>query len=789
MRIIIITFTLVLFGTSLSAGVGEEKYEKVVSIIEKYYYKPLSKDEIINKGVNAFLKSTSILSPSDKKKINTKFNFYDKNYGEDTKEGVHKKIKTIINFLLEQMFSKEEIYDILIHSTMESLDAHSSYLDKKNLQELKIQIKGVFGGLGIAVGKKEKKLIVVSPFDDTPAFNAGIKAGDVILNINGFSCENMSIDKAVSLMRGKVKTSINLTIERKGEIIPITIIRGLITIKSVYCKNLPNDILYLRISAFDKQVVKNVSSCIEENTDANSRIILDLRNNPGGLLDQAVGLADVFMNRGIIVTQKARHSRDDKTYSASKKNTVTNTPLVVLINSGSASASEIVSGSLQTHHRATVFGERSFGKGTVQVVIPINNDEAIKLTMMKFFLADGSSINNIGIKPDYQIEADMVDKKDIALQATEDYLNNQNLFNKRFFAQAYGPEPYEKRFKNKDIIQKDVNKDLNSSLAITNADSTLGKKNYSKDPEIAKLQKQKFVLERKVKEKKNSLKHEADLKKQREVLEAQIAFLEQTSGGGGVDDIPKLLKHSVAVKKDATKWLFIVAIENYDFTDPVAYSAKSARDFKAVMKKRLGIPEKHIRTLINSGATAGKIRYYMQDMLSHVKKGDTIYFYYSGHGVPVASQKNAPYMLAQDMSPDYVGNNKNFKLQKIYKDLSNSKASKVVAFIDSCFSGGADNIALFKGVAATRLKPKRVTFDKSKMLVISAGSGTQYSNKYDEKSNRLFSYYVMRGLIKNNNNTQRLYDYVKSNVQEKSYEMGASYEQVPVYDGNIGLKL
>ena len=254
------------------------------------------------------------------------------------------------------------------------------------------------------------------------------------------------------------------------------------------------------------------------------------------------------------------------------------------------------------------------------------------------------------------------------------------------------------------------------------------------------------------------------------------------------NDIPQLLKKSKSTKTDNTKWLFIVGIEDYEYTDSVKYSANSAKEFKAVIKKRLGIPEKNIRTLINRGATGSKIDYKLKDILRRVKSGDTIYFYYSGHGIPAPSQNNAPYMLAQDMNPAYLTDER-FKLQNIYKQLSGSKASKVVAFIDSCFSGGTDNQALIKGVAATRVKPKSVTFNKDKMLVISAGSGTQYSNKYDEKSNRLFSYYVMRGLINNNTDTQRLYDYVKSNVQEKSYEMGSSYEQVPVYDGNIRLKL
>ncbi|EDZ63699.1 putative cysteine-peptidase containing Ankyrin r epeat domain [Sulfurimonas gotlandica GD1] len=277
----------------------------------------------------------------------------------------------------------------------------------------------------------------------------------------------------------------------------------------------------------------------------------------------------------------------------------------------------------------------------------------------------------------------------------------------------------------------------------------------------------------------------AKLEKQQLPLKTQIASSEDKNSG--LDDISSLLKKSEIQKIDNTKWLFIIAIENYEYTSPVVYSANSASQFKTVMQKRLGISEKNTRTLINQGATSAKIDYNLKDMLRRVKEGDTIYFYYSGHGIPVASQNNAPYMLAQDMNPAYITDER-FKLQNIYKSLSDSKAAKVVAFMDSCFSGGTDNEHLIKGVAAARMVPKKVTFDKSKMIVISAGSGTQYSNKYDDKANRLFSYYLMRGLIKNNNDVQRLYDYIKSNVQDKSYEMGASYEQVPVYDGNIGLE-
>ena len=254
------------------------------------------------------------------------------------------------------------------------------------------------------------------------------------------------------------------------------------------------------------------------------------------------------------------------------------------------------------------------------------------------------------------------------------------------------------------------------------------------------------------------------------------------------DDIPDLLSTIKAHETSYKKWLFIIGIENYEYTNPVIYSENSAKSFLEVMSKRLGIPEKNTRILINQDATSSKVNYKLRDMLRKVQKGDTVYFYYTGHGIPVPSQDNAPYMLTQDMNPAYIDDER-FKLQNIYKQLSDSKANKVIAFIDSCFSGGTDNQALIKGVAATRIKPKKVTFDKNKMIVISAGSGTQYSNKYDATKNRLFSYYVMRGLINNNSDTQRLYDYVKSNVQEKSYEMGSSYEQVPVYDGNIKLKL
>lgn len=375
-----------------------------------------------------------------------------------------------------------------------------------------------------------------------------------------------------------------------------------------------------------------------------------------------------------------------------------------------------------------------------------------------------------------------------------DYISSKLILKKIIIEHAkkeYIALPTANEFQSKhisvNINNGNVKLDTSSNPALSlESEYVLGALDYSNDPEIAKLQKQKFALEKEAFEQKQTFARDRKLNTKKESLEAQIALLQKQQVG--VNDIPKYLEKSSQVKVDRTKWLFVIGIEEYAYTDSVIYSANSASSFKKVMKKRLGIPEKNIRTLINKNATAAKIDFKLKDMLRRVKKGDTVYFYYSGHGIPVPAKKNQPFMLAQDMNPAYMSDER-FNLENIYRFLSQSKATKVIAFVDSCFSGGTDNQALIKGVAATRLKPKKVTFDKDKMLVLSAGSGIQYSNKYDAKSNRLFSYYVMRGLIKENQDTEKLFEYIKSNVQEKSYEMGSSYEQVPVFDGDVGLGL
>ena len=298
----------------------------------------------------------------------------------------------------------DEIVNKTLKGLMQELDAHSSFLDKKSSNEMKIQTTGEFGGLGITIGLRKGALTIISPIDDTPAFHAGVKASDIILKINNSSTLNMTLDEAVSLMRGKPKTSLILTIIRKGELKPlkIKIVRDIIKIKSVFAKKIENtNILYLRISSFDNKVVRSLKKEIKNRSNI-SGLILDLRNNPGGLLSQAIGVSDLFINKGVIVSQKGRDALNEEKFYSKRTNTITNVPIIVLINAGSASASEIVSGALQDHKRAILVGEQTFGKGSVQAILPIIKDksESIKITIAKYYLPSGRTIQAKGIIPD-----------------------------------------------------------------------------------------------------------------------------------------------------------------------------------------------------------------------------------------------------------------------------------------------------------------------------------------------------------------------------------------------------
>jgi len=322
----------------------------------------------------------------------------------DSKLESYIKFTRVLNIINDQYvddLNTSDLVDKALDGLLSNLDAHSSFMDKKSFEELNVQTSGEFGGLGISIGMKKGILTVIAPLDNTPADRAGVKAGDIILKIDDKSTLDMTIDEAVGFMRGKPKTDIVLTIVREKEPKPleIKITRDIIKIQSVYSKKIDDDILYLHVTSFDQKVVDDVKEALKKEHNRTG-ILLDLRNNPGGLLDQAVGLVDLFVDSGVIVSQKGRNADENMEFKAHKKGSNTDIPLVVLVNMGSASASEIVSGALQDRKRAIVVGEKTFGKGSVQIVMPVGDGEALRLTVARYYLPSGRTIQAVGVTPD-----------------------------------------------------------------------------------------------------------------------------------------------------------------------------------------------------------------------------------------------------------------------------------------------------------------------------------------------------------------------------------------------------
>ena len=303
--------------------------------------------------------------------------------------------------------NQSESMDSAINGLLQSLDPYSAYMSPKIFKEMQTETSGEFGGLGIEVSMEAGVVKVISPIDDTPASRAGLKAGDYIVKINDIQVQGKSLSEAVDLMRGPVGSGIELTIRRRGEKKALTfnIIREVIQVQSVKSEILDKNIGYIRLTSFNdnssNQIEKQIKK-LKKNKNLNS-FILDLRNNPGGLLTQAIKISDFFLENGEIVSTKSRKKTENRKWFAKKGDITDGKTLLVLINYGSASASEIVAGALKDHKRAIIIGENSFGKGSVQSIIPLKNRGAIRLTVAKYYLPSGKSISEVGARPDIEV--------------------------------------------------------------------------------------------------------------------------------------------------------------------------------------------------------------------------------------------------------------------------------------------------------------------------------------------------------------------------------------------------
>ena len=303
--------------------------------------------------------------------------------------------------------NQSESMDSAINGLLQSLDPYSAYMSPEIFNEMQTETSGEFGGLGIEVGMESGVVKVISPIDDTPASKAGIKAGDYIVKINNTQVQGKSLSEAVDLMRGPVGSGIELTIRRRGEkkALIFNVIREVIQIKSVKADLLEKNIGYVRLTSFNENSGKQIEREIKklEKNDSVKSYILDLRNNPGGLLSQAIKISDFFLENGEIVSTKSRKASENRKWFAKKGDLTNGKKLIVLINYGSASASEIVAGALKDHKRAILLGENSYGKGSVQSIIPLKNKGAIRLTVAKYYLPSGKSISEVGVSPDIEI--------------------------------------------------------------------------------------------------------------------------------------------------------------------------------------------------------------------------------------------------------------------------------------------------------------------------------------------------------------------------------------------------
>ena len=360
------------------------------------------------------------------------FLFINKSFAE-TDKSIYEKIDLFSDVLSKidkeyvEEINQTEVMDAAINGVLQSLDPYSAYMSPEVFDEMQTETSGQFGGLGIEVSMEYGVVKVISPIDNSPASRVGVKAGDYIVKINDIQVQGKTLTEAVELMRGPVGSDIEITVRRKGvkKSIIYTITREIIKIESVKSKYIDDGIGYLRLTAFNENSGDQIKNKIKEfNKKKDLKgYILDLRNNPGGLLSQAIKIADYFLENGEIVSTKGRKASENRKFFAKKGDLTNGKTLIVLINYGSASASEIVAGALKDHKRAILVGENSYGKGSVQSVIPLKNKGAIRLTISKYYLPSGESISEVGVTPDIEVE-----------ESSDDFVINTDTDNQLNFA-------------------------------------------------------------------------------------------------------------------------------------------------------------------------------------------------------------------------------------------------------------------------------------------------------------------------------------------------------------------
>ncbi len=338
--------------------------------------------------------------------------FFSKTGSATNEENIYDKIDLFgevldkINKEYVDEINQSDAMDAAINGVLQSLDPYSAYMSPDNFKEMETETSGKFGGLGIEVGMEFGVVKVITPMDGSPAEREGVKAGDYIVKINKTQVQGKTLSEAVELMRGPIGSKLEITVRRKGvkKALVFEITREIIEVKSVKSKIIDDKVGYIRLTAFNENSSKQVSEKIKKfKKNKINKYVLDLRNNPGGLLSQAVKISDFFLDNGEIVSTKSRKSSENRKYFAKKGDIINGETLVVLINYGSASASEIVAGALKDHKRAIIIGENSYGKGSVQSIIPLKNNGAIRLTISKYYLPSGKSISGTGITPDIEI--------------------------------------------------------------------------------------------------------------------------------------------------------------------------------------------------------------------------------------------------------------------------------------------------------------------------------------------------------------------------------------------------